>query len=132
MDQSVAKTLSIWGRLLGTAGETYAIGLLSRADFVQLKRECAAHRFPDNYDEWLDEREGLQIGLSAAGVQTSMTAVDLALFLEWCQASSRSIDNDAIDAFVTTTLRADEDQESAREFIRVPVRSESVHKPRLH
>lgn len=128
----MANTLAIWKRLLGTAGETYEIGLLNRPDFIQLKRECAVFPFPDHYDEWLDEREGLQIGLSAAGVETTITTVDLTLFLEWCGRLSRPIDNDSLDAFAAATSRAHEDRETAREFIRVPSHDRDIRKERLH
>jgi hypothetical protein len=40
-------------------------------------------RYAD-YDDWLDSRFGLTIGLCSSGVDAKMFAVDLSAFLAWC------------------------------------------------
>lgn len=84
------------------------IGILRDADFLRLKRECPRCPFPDRYADWLDEREGLHIGLAAAGVKTALVTVDLARFLDWCRKEARPADEDALDRFAALTVKGAE------------------------
>ena len=81
------------------------IGVLKDSDFNRLKCEGVHFPFPDQYDDWLDEREGLSVGLSAAGVRTVMITVDLDRFLTWCRKEAVPIGEDALDRFAATMCK---------------------------
>jgi hypothetical protein len=79
--------------------ETVIIGLVTEKEFQR-----AQSAIPDlarccDYDDWLDAREGLQIGLAMAGVDARIVPVNLSSFLEWSRLSGMSADERALDAF---------------------------------
>ncbi len=81
-----------------------AIGILSDREF-----QAARAAMPDlagclDYDEWLDSREGLQIGLAMAGVDASIVPVGLTSFLEWGRLTGARLDERALDAFAALAL----------------------------
>jgi hypothetical protein len=53
----------------------------------------------DSYQDWLDSREGFQIGLSAAGVEVKMVRVELTPFLAWCRLTRTQPSERVLDAF---------------------------------
>ncbi|MGD1015891.1 MAG: hypothetical protein ABR863_05550 [Roseiarcus sp.] len=84
--------------------KTVAIGLLAESEFEQARAsisDLADHR---NYGDWLDSREGQQIGLSMAGVNAATVCVSLSSFLEWRGLTGASSDERALDAFAALAL----------------------------
>lgn len=79
-----------------------AIAVLNEPDFYRFTSQRSAHRLPDRYQDWLDEREGLLVGLSAAGVRTIRIAVDLDKFLAWCATESIAANETALDRFAAS------------------------------
>ena len=74
-----------------------AIGILSPSDFLRAKQMSQSFTTYDDFDDWLAEREGLQIGLSAAGVETFLVAIDFFVFLEWSRVNELSMSEYALD-----------------------------------
>jgi hypothetical protein len=60
-----------------------------------------------DHDDWLDYREGLQIGQAMAGIDVRMTPIALSPFLVWCRLTQRKPSERALDAFaaIVFTLR---------------------------
>jgi hypothetical protein len=52
-----------------------------------------------DYDDWLDVREGTQLGLAMAGVDSRLVTIDLSRFLRWCARVARQPSEAALDAF---------------------------------
>lgn len=55
-----------------------------------------------DYADWLDRREGFQIGLAMAGVEVGTIPVALAPFLAWCRLTQTQPSERALDAFAST------------------------------
>ena len=81
-----------------------AIALVLARDFERAQAEIVDLAQYINYDDWLDAREGLQIGLSMAGVDTATVCVSLPSFLEWRDLTGASSDQRALDAFAALSL----------------------------
>lgn len=98
----MASSLAIENRIPRERRRLFAIAVLNEADFYRLKSERPAFQLPDHYEEWLDERDGLLIGLSAAGVRAVHVRIDLDKFLAW-DAPDRALDEAALDRFAAST-----------------------------
>lgn len=61
-------------------------------------------RYPD-YQDWLDHREGYQIGLSMAGLEVNTVAVALVPFLTWCRLFQTRPSQRALDAFALSVFQ---------------------------
>jgi|SRR5579883_1482966 len=61
-------------------------------------------RYPD-YQDWLDHREGFQIGLSMAGIQVATVSVALVPFLLWCRLIQSRPSERALDDFALALFR---------------------------
>jgi len=84
--------------------ETAVIGLFSDEEF-----SWAQVVVPDlvgyfSYGDWLDSREGFQIGLAIAGVDVTIVSVALAPFLAWCRLTGAPPSERALDAFASMIL----------------------------
>ncbi len=84
--------------------KTVAIGLLAESEFDQARASIADLADHRNYRDWLDSREGLQIGLSMAGVDATIVCVSFSSFLEWRGLTGASSDERALDAFAALAL----------------------------
>lgn len=78
--------------------------LVSKRDFEPAQAEIVELARYIDYDDWLDSREGLQIGLSMAGVDAAKACVSLSSFLEWRGLTGASSDQRALDAFAALSL----------------------------
>jgi hypothetical protein len=81
-----------------------AIGLFAEREFGRARIEIADLAGCIDYDDWLDSREGLQIGLAMAGVDATTICVSLSSFLEWRDLTGASSDQRALDAFARVAL----------------------------
>src|SRR5579863_8421823 len=59
--------------------------------------------YPD-YQDWLDCREGFQMGLAMAGVEVRLVDVALTPFLAWCRLTKTDPSERALDAFASMLL----------------------------
>lgn len=92
-----------------STGESMTIGLIGPEEFEQGRSIIAGLEAYSSFLDWLDCREGLQIGLSLAGVDATLMRVQLAGFVLWCDMtgcvpSLRSLD--AFAAFIEALRRA--------------------------
>lgn len=67
-------------------------------------------RYPD-YQDWLDHREGFQIGLSMAGVEVKTISIALVPFLVWCRLVQNRPSERSLDDFALTLFRMREPPE---------------------
>jgi hypothetical protein len=81
-----------------------AIGIFPEREFARARAEIADLAGYLDYDDWLDSREGLQIGLDMAGVDATIVGVSLSSFLEWRDLTGASSDQRALDAFAWAAL----------------------------
>ncbi len=84
--------------------KTRAIGLVDAGEFERARSDIADLACYVDYDDWLDAREGMQIGLAMAGVDAATVHVDLASFREWTALTGRPCDERALDAFAGVAL----------------------------
>jgi hypothetical protein len=80
---------------------TVVIGLVAEKEFQGARSTISDLARCADYDDWLDAREGLQIGLAMAGVEARIVPVSLSSFLEWSRLSGTSSDERALDAFAS-------------------------------
>jgi hypothetical protein len=80
------------------------IGLVDGGEFERAQVAIPGLAGCIDYDDWLDRREGLQIGLAMMGVEATIVRFDLASFLEWRRLTRAGVDESAMDAFAAVTL----------------------------
>jgi hypothetical protein len=80
---------------------TVVIGIVAEKEFHGARSAISDLARCCDYDDWLDAREGLQIGLGMAGVEARIVPVGLSSFLEWSRLSGTSPDEPALDAFAS-------------------------------
>jgi hypothetical protein len=56
------------------------------------------------YDDWLDCREGFEIGLAMAGVDVKKVSVILSPYLAWCRLTGAQPSERSLDAFASMLL----------------------------
>lgn len=57
-----------------------------------------------SYEDWIDCREGLFMGLSMSGVDSRLVTVSLDDFLVWCDARGLPPNEPALDSFAFLSL----------------------------
>jgi hypothetical protein len=83
--------------------EVAIIALISEEEFA-----AAQATIPDllgylAYEDWLDRREGFQIGLSMAGITVTTVQIALSPFVAWCRLMETRPTERALDAFAALT-----------------------------
>lgn len=71
----------------------YALARFAAPEFQQFQ----------DYEDWLDFREGSLWGLRMAGIEVEMVAVDLVAFLSWCRTAAKSPGLATLDEFAAIT-----------------------------
>ena len=81
------------------------VALMSPAEFERAR--CAIPDFSDQYcyEDWLDCREGLFMGLAMAGVDSRLVNVSLDGFLNWCADREAKPSESLLDDFASIDLR---------------------------
>ena len=75
------------------------VGVVSAADFGRAKDCISELSDYSGYDDWLDSRYGLFMGLSLGGDEASLETVALNEFLDWCGARRMRPTEAALDAY---------------------------------
>jgi hypothetical protein len=57
-----------------------------------------------DFQDWLDRREGFQIGLSMAGVDVRTVSIVLSPFLAWCRLTETAPSERSLDAFASMIM----------------------------
>jgi hypothetical protein len=68
------------------------------------------------YEDWMESREGLYIGLSLGGIDARLVSVSLNGFLDWCERRLITPTERALDAFALLQINGDSD-----DFVAAPV-----------
>jgi hypothetical protein len=76
-----------------------AIGIVAEEEFADAQAAIGELKSYCDYEDWLDARWGLHIGLAMAGVYARMVVVDLASFLGWRDRTGKPADERSLDAF---------------------------------
>ena len=76
----------------GSRVKDVVIGLVSEREFARAQAEIVDLANYVDYDDWLDAREGQQIGLAMAGVDAAKVCVSLSSFLQWRGLTEASCD----------------------------------------
>lgn len=77
------------------------VAMLDEDDF-----EAARDLIPDlamhgDYEDWLDDRYGLVVGLCSSGVDAKSVKVELSHFLAWCRYANLAPTEESLDDFAT-------------------------------
>ncbi len=63
------------------------VAALGEEDFRQARAAIADFAQSLDYEDWLDDRYGLTVGLCSSGVDARIVTVDLSTFLAWCRSA---------------------------------------------
>lgn len=81
-----------------------AVGLFEAAEFARAQAEMPELAAWSDYEDWLDSREGLRMGLAMAGVDAQLVRVRLDSFRAWRTLAGAASDEAALDAFARLAL----------------------------
>jgi hypothetical protein len=93
--------------------ETAVIGLLAEDEFGRAQIAIPDLRAHAEYEDWLNCREGFQMGLVMAGVDAKLVCVPLAQFLAWCRRTGAASGERSLDAFAAMQRRIQDAPTSA-------------------
>jgi hypothetical protein len=77
------------------------IGMLTPQAFAAAAATMPALAAYADYDDWLDAREGLRMGLAFGGVDTEFAPVSLTALLAWAHLTGSEPDEAALDRLAT-------------------------------
>jgi hypothetical protein len=75
------------------------IALVAEEEFALAREAIPEWTDYASYEEWLDSREGFQMGLTMAGVEVKMVPVMLSAFLVWCRYTQTHSSAVALETF---------------------------------
>ena len=75
------------------------VGVVSATDFERARGCISELSDYSYYDDWLDSRYGRFMGLSMAGIETSLETVALDDFLDWCGTRRMRPSEAELDAY---------------------------------
>jgi hypothetical protein len=78
-----------------------AIGMLTPRAFAAAAATMPALAAYADYDDWLDAREGLRMGLAFGGVEAEFAPVSLTALLAWARLTGDEPDEAALDRLAT-------------------------------
>jgi hypothetical protein len=90
----------------GTGARKPAIGLVCQAEFAAAQGAIADLTGYCDYEDWLDTRQGFQMGLAMAGVDVTPVFVGLSSFLKWCALTGIESTERALDEFAGVAMAA--------------------------
>jgi hypothetical protein len=82
-----------------------AIGIVAEDEFAETQAAIGELSGYSDYEDWLDARWGLCVGLAMTGVDARVVVVDLASFLGWLDRAGKPADERALDAFASLAAR---------------------------
>ncbi len=96
---SVLQVDPVTGALVGAnvREPPVAVGMLSPQAFAVAAATIPALSAYSDYADWLDAREGLQMGLALGGVDADLTPVSLTALLAWARLTGTEPDEAALD-----------------------------------
>jgi hypothetical protein len=85
------------------------VGLFDELGFEAARSMIGELRVYSDYSDWLDVRQGAEIGLAMAGIRARMVPVDFDQFISWCEAVKLRPSEAALDAYAMTIARKSPD-----------------------
>lgn len=82
------------------------VGLFDACEFEPARAEIAGLADYFDYEDWLDAREGLQIGLAMIGIDATLIKVEFDHFLEWSRLTETAPSEGALDQFAALAQAA--------------------------
>jgi hypothetical protein len=82
-----------------------AIAIIGEEEFADAQASIEELTSYCDYEDWLDARWGLHIGLAMAGVDARMVVIDLAAFLGWRDRTGMPANERSLDAFASRAAR---------------------------
>jgi hypothetical protein len=82
-----------------------AIGIVAQDEFADTQAAIGELTGYSDYQDWIDARWGLCVGLAMTGIDARMVAVDLASFLGWLDWTGKPADERGLDAFASLAAR---------------------------
>jgi len=79
--------------------ESAVLGLIDEEEFAWAQTVVPDLNEYLDFDDWLDSREGFQIGLAMAGIDAKIERLSLRLFLTWCRLSGSAPSERTLDVF---------------------------------
>jgi hypothetical protein len=83
------------------------VAALDENDFERARAAIPDFALHDDYQDWLDDRYGLILGLCAGGADARMRSVRLSAFLSWCRFANISPSQRRLDDFAALSASAD-------------------------
>ena len=80
------------------------VGIVDAAGFNAARSLMPELQQYADYSDWLDVREGIQVGLAMAGVFVRIVRIDLDCFVLWCEAAGLRPSELALDAYAATLV----------------------------
>jgi hypothetical protein len=96
-------------------GSVEFVAMLSEVDFEAARAVIADFALYADYEDWLDDRYGMVVGLCSSGVDARMMTVEVARYLAWSRYAKLTPSEKGLDEFVSAAaivcghLRADVD-----------------------
>lgn len=75
------------------------VAALDEDDFKHARASIPDFGQSPDYDDWLDDRYGLTVGLCSSGVDARIVTVDLSSFLAWCRFAKLAPTEKGLDDF---------------------------------
>jgi hypothetical protein len=75
------------------------VGVVAAADFERARMCISELSNYRDYEDWLDSRYGLFMGLSLGGAEASLETVAFDDFLDWCDGCGMRPSEVALDAY---------------------------------
>jgi hypothetical protein len=85
-------------------GGAVSMAVISEEEFAWAQVVVPDLAYHLGYQDWLDCREGFQIGLAMAGVEVKTIEVVLSPFLAWCRLTDSAPSERALDLFASAVL----------------------------
>ena len=90
------------------------VGVVPSGEFERARESISELSNYSDYDDWLDSRYGRFMGLSMAGIETSLETVALDDFLDWCGTRRMRPSEAELDAYAQhSSLRSHREPLSA-------------------
>ena len=79
--------------------ESVIVGILDATDFEVARPLMPELQTYADYSDWLDLRQGAQIGLAMAGIDARVVTVDFQRFVSWCESCRVDPTESALDVY---------------------------------
>jgi hypothetical protein len=86
---------------LASVGDVEFVAMLSADDFEAAHASIPDFASDSDYEDWLDDRYGMTVGLCASGVDARMVTLEFSQFLAWCRYARLAPSRKGLDEFAS-------------------------------